>query len=49
MNDKEIMICQDLIIYFKEHPLLFVGLVGFSIAVFDMFAYADKINMIENK
>lgn len=48
MNDKEIMICQDLIRYFKEHPLLIVGL-GFSITVFGMFAYADKINMTENK
>lgn len=48
MNDKEIMICEDLIRYFKEHPLLIVGL-GFSIAVFGIFAYSDKIDMTENK
>ena len=44
MNDKEIMICQDLMRYFKEHPLLIVGL-GFSIAVFGMFEYAYKNNI----
>lgn len=44
MNDKEIMICQGLMRYFEEHPLLIVGL-GFSIAVFGMFAYADKNNI----
>ena len=50
MNDKEMIICQDLNTFnilmrcFKEHPLLIVGL-GFSIAVFGMFAYADKNNI----
>ena len=44
MNDKEIMTCQVLMRYFEEHPLLIVGL-GFSIAVFGMFAYADKNNI----
>ena len=50
MNDEEIMISQDLntsmilMRYFEEHPLLIVGL-GFSIAVFGMFAYADKNNI----
>ena len=44
MNDKEVMICQDLMIYFKEHTLLIVGL-GFSITVFGMFAYTDKNNI----
>ena len=41
MNDKEVMICQDVMIYFKEHPFLIIGL-GFSIVVFGMFTYADN-------